>query len=212
MKGEDIAFSCRCGAVKGVCHDAGGPMGLRIVCYCADCQAYAAFLGAERDYLDAAGGTDIYQTTPSRLEITAGLNRLKSVVVAPKGLHRFYADCCKTPIANAVPGRQLPFSGTFVRNYDAQKRERLFRPPVAAVFIERAHGEPVEKSRQALPLLILDMMRRAAAEWLSGRARRNPFLDAEDDGRIAAPHIVTADERARLDAKAAAHAKGARRP
>jgi hypothetical protein len=211
MKGEDISFACRCGVVKGVCRDTGGAMGVRVVCYCADCQAFAAFLGAERDYLDAAGGTDIYQTSPSRLEINAGLDRLKAVIVAPKGLHRFYADCCKTPIANAIPGRKLPFSGTFVRTYDAKSRERVFRAPIAAVFVERAHGEPVETARTALPLLILDLMRRAAAEWISGRSRRNIFLDAVDEGRIPAPHVVSAEERTQLDAKAAAHAKGARR-
>jgi hypothetical protein len=211
MKGEDISFACRCGAVKGVCRDAGGSMGVRVVCYCADCQAFAAFLGAERDYLDAAGGTDIYQISPSRLEIAAGMERLRAVVVAPKGLYRFYADCCKTPIANTIPGRKLPFAGTMTRNYDAQHRDRVLRPPIAAVFVERAHGEPVEKARTALPLLIFDLMRRAAAEWISGRGRRNPFLDAQDDGRIPAPYVVSAEERARLDDKAADHARGARR-
>ncbi|MGD9801039.1 MAG: hypothetical protein AB7V02_10635, partial [Parvularculaceae bacterium] len=65
-----------------------------------------------------------------------------------------------------------------------------------------AQGEPVTKSRIATPFLVLDLMRRAAREWLSGKSRKNVYLDAADEGRIDAPQRLTADERARLDAMA----------
>ena len=198
----DLEFACSCGAVKGVCRDAGGRMGIRVVCYCADCQAFAHFLGRAGDYLDAAGGTDIYQTPPSRLEITQGLDRIKQVVVSPGGMQRFYAACCMTPLANTIPARNLPFAGTFVRNYDAACREETLGPPVSAVFVNYAQGEPVTKARIATPFLVLDLMRRAAREWLSGKSRKNVYLDAADEGRIDAPQRLTADERARLDAMA----------
>lgn len=204
---SDLSFQCRCGSVKGVAHDAGASMGVRVVCYCADCQAFAHYLNCEDEFLDAAGGTDIYQTSPSRLEITEGLDRLKCVVVGPEArLHRFYAACCMTPIANAIPGRKLPFAGTPVRNYDPSRREQVFGSPKAAVFAKYAHGETPERARIALPFLILDLMRRAAAEWLSGKSKENIFLDAEDDGRVP-PQILTADERAELDARAAGSAR-----
>lgn len=203
----DLAFQCRCGAVKGVAHDAGGSMGIRVVCYCADCQAFAHHLGCENDYLDAAGGTDIYQTSPSRLEITEGLDRLKCVIVGPEArLHRFYAGCCMTALANTIPGRKLPFAGTPVKNYDPSRRVQVFGPPEAAVFENFAHGETPEKARVATPFFILGLMRRAAAEWMSGRSKENVFLDAEDAGRVV-PQILTADERAELDVKAADSAR-----
>ncbi len=203
----DLHFQCRCGGVKGVARDAGGSMGIRVVCYCADCQAMAHFLDCEDDYLDAAGGSDIYQTSPSRLEITEGIDRLACVVVGPQArLHRFYASCCKTPLANTIPGRKLPFAGTQVRNYDSARREDVFGAPKSAVFTNDAHGEPVTKKKIAIPFLILDLMRRAAIEWTSGKSKRNVFLDAEDDGSVT-PQILTADERARLDARAAQSAR-----
>jgi len=203
----NLNFQCRCGAVKGVAHDAGGSMGIRVVCYCADCQAFAHFLQCEDEYLDAAGGSDIYQTSPSRLEVTEGMDRLKSVVLGPSArLHRFYASCCMTPIVNTIPGRKLPFAGTLARNYDAAQREEILGAPKTAVFAKYAQGEPVTKARVATPFLILDLMRRATAEWMSGKSKENVFLDAEDDGSIT-PRILTAEERAALDAKAVASAR-----
>ncbi|MCB0075645.1 MAG: hypothetical protein KDE20_29525, partial [Caldilineaceae bacterium] len=64
----------------------------------------------------------------------------------------------------------------------------------------------VTKARVATPFLILDLMRRATAEWMSGKSKENVFLDAEDDGSIT-PRILTAEERAALDAKAVASAR-----
>ena len=204
---RDLDFECRCGAVKGVTHEAGGRMGIRVVCYCADCQAFAYFLGCEDEYLDAAGGSDIYQTSPSRLEITHGMDLLKSVVLGPNArLHRFYASCCKTPIANTIPGRKLPFAGTLVCNYDPSRREKIFGEPKTAVFAGAANGEPLTKAQIATPFLIFNLMRRAAQEWISGKSKQNVFLDAEDSGKVT-PQILTADERSALDAKAAQSAR-----
>lgn len=203
----DLDFQCRCGAVKGVAHEAGGSMGIRVVCYCADCRAFAHFLDCEDEYLDAAGGSDIYQTSPSRLHITEGADRLASVVLGPEArLHRFYASCCKTPLANTIPGRKLPFAGTLARNYDPARREEVFGAPKSAVFTNDAHGEPLTKQKIATLFLILDLMRRAAREWISGKSKKNVFLDAEDNGSVT-PQILTAQERARLDARAAESAR-----
>lgn len=203
MKESALSFSCGCGAVEGACRDAGGNMGARVICYCADCQAFAFFLGRENDYLDAAGGTDIYQTAPSRLSIVKGIEHVRRVAVTPKGMHRFYADCCKTPLANTIASRQLPFAGTFVANYDPARREAAFGPPISAVFTTGAVGEPVETARRPLPLLVLDLMRRALQEWLGGASHRNVYLDAADKGVIGPVQILSAEERKRLDAKAA---------
>ncbi|MEZ5921751.1 MAG: DUF6151 family protein [Parvularculaceae bacterium] len=203
----DLNFQCRCGEVKGVARDAGGPMGIRVICYCADCQAFAHFLGCEDEYLDAAGGSDIYQTSPSRLEITQGMDLLKSVVVGPDArLHRFYASCCKTPIVNTIPGRKLPFAGTLVRNYDPSRRERLFGDPKTSVFASAANGDPPTKAQIATPFLIFNLMRRAAREWMSGNSKKNVFLDAEDSGKVT-PQFLSAEERSALDARAVESAR-----
>jgi Family of unknown function (DUF6151) len=49
--------------VRGVASDISPSGGLRFVCYCGDCQAFARFLD-RADVLDAAGGTDIFHMPP----------------------------------------------------------------------------------------------------------------------------------------------------
>ena len=58
-----IQVRCRCGTVQGEV-DPARPYA-RVTCYCRDCRAYAQWLGAP-GLLDAAGGTDIVATAPSR--------------------------------------------------------------------------------------------------------------------------------------------------
>jgi hypothetical protein len=178
-------------------------MGLRVICYCADCRAFACFLGCESEFLDAAGGTDICQTSPSRLEITEGTGNIKRVRVTPKGLHRWYAACCSTPLANTFATRAMPFAGTYTLNYDAGRREAALRSPVAVVFAKEAQGAPAAVQSTPMPLLLLDLMRRAAAEWITGKWKGRPLHDAADAGVIAPPRILLADERRTLDVKAA---------
>jgi hypothetical protein len=60
--------------------------------------------------LDEFGGSDIVQLTPAQVTIDQGMDQLRCLRLTPKGLYRWYADCCKTPIANTVsPG--FPFVG-----------------------------------------------------------------------------------------------------
>src|SRR5262245_49123274 len=103
----DVPLRCRCGQVTGVAHDVSPAEGFRFVCYCADCRAFAQFLDRS-DVLDAAGGTDIFQMPPARVTLLAGLDALRCVHISDKVL-RWYADCCRTPIANtaARPGFPL---------------------------------------------------------------------------------------------------------
>ena len=104
-------FSCGCGTLAWqLATEAGGP---RLRCYCADCQAYAVALGAD-DMLDAAGGTELFQTLPSAVTFTKGVEHLKALRLTPKGLMRWYAGCCKTPIANTLVHTRLPFVGMVV--------------------------------------------------------------------------------------------------
>src|SRR3984957_228070 len=78
--------------------------GFRFICYCKDCQAFARFL-ERADVLDAAGGTDIFQMPPGRVTLAAGTDAVRCLRLRDTGVFRWYADCCRTPIANtAGPG------------------------------------------------------------------------------------------------------------
>jgi hypothetical protein len=102
----DIPLRCSCGRVRGVARAVLPSAGFRFVCYCNDCQPFARFL--ERpDILDAGGGMDIFQLPPGQVTFTAGLDALRCVRLSSKVL-RWFADCCRTPIANTAADPRFP--------------------------------------------------------------------------------------------------------
>src|ERR1700722_1625740 len=92
-------LSCRCGEVQGVVRNASPQNVNRVVCYCDDCQAFLHRLG-RTDLLNARGGTDIVQVVPASLAFVRGQDRIKGLRLTPKGIHRWYASCCNTPVGN----------------------------------------------------------------------------------------------------------------
>src|SRR5512138_1141593 len=94
------SLKCSCGRVKGVIADA--VVANHGVCYCRDCQAFAHFLGRPREILDERGGSDIVQVLPRWVTFTAGIGSLACMRLTPKGLLRWYAPCCNTPIGNTL--------------------------------------------------------------------------------------------------------------
>ena len=123
----DIPLQCGCGKIKGIAHNISPRTGTRVVCYCDDCQAFARFLDGETTVLDDCGGTDIFQIAPAQIKITAGAEHLGSMRLSPKGLIRWYSQCCKTPIGNTVSGA-IPFVGlvhSFMHDGCDSEQERL---------------------------------------------------------------------------------------
>lgn len=110
----DMTVRCRCAQVRGAARTERAYT--RATCYCRDCRAYARFLGA--DVLDAHGGTDIVPLAPSGLRLIAGLEALACVSLGPRGLLRWYAACCRTPIANTPRQAQTPYVGLFGAAFD----------------------------------------------------------------------------------------------
>ena len=83
----------------------------RGTCYCKDCQAFAYFLGRAERILDERGGSDIVQTSPQAVQFTRGAENLACVRLTPKGLMRWYARCCNTPIGNTLSNYRMSFVG-----------------------------------------------------------------------------------------------------
>src|SRR5439155_14721689 len=105
----DAELSCRCGQVRGRVKNAGPRTVNRVVCYCDDCQAFLHHLG-RTDLLDGSAGTDIVQVAPAALTFDRGATRIVGVRLTSKGLYRWYASCCKTPVGNTLTPA-LPFVG-----------------------------------------------------------------------------------------------------
>jgi len=121
----DIRLQCQCGTVQGVARECTASSGNRVVCCCDDCQTFADHLQCEMDILDEFGGTEIYQTSQSQVEISSGQEQLKSMRLKRKGLLRWYTGCCNTPVGNTM-NAGMPFVGiihNFMAFENSQDRE-----------------------------------------------------------------------------------------
>jgi hypothetical protein len=197
-----LSLRCKCGAFRGAAYGLYPSTGLRSVCYCDDCQAYAHFLGRASDILDASGGTDIFTARPSQLEITIGHENLKCVRLTPKGMYRWYTDCCNTPIANSMAWPKMPFAGVVhsILDYAASgtKRDEALGPIRARV--QGKYGKPPlpPGTHATAPLWVV--FETLVFLWKGFWAKQHqpsPFFHA--DGRPRArPRVLTLSEREAL--------------
>jgi hypothetical protein len=136
----------------------------RVVCYCDDCQAFAHQLDRV-DLLDAKGGSDIVQVAPASLTFVKGQDRIAGVRLTPKGLFRYHATCCNTPVGNTL-SPAIPFVGILAQVFDTdrQRADQVFGAPVGAIFGKCAVGEPPAGSTG----LNLPLMMRAIARGSAG--------------------------------------------
>ena len=183
---DTITWTCACGETSARIDTREGT---RIVCYCDDCQAFARATG-HADWLDEAGGSDLFQTTPDRIEMLRGAGNLGVMRLTGKGPLRWYATCCGSPFANTLTTRQVPFSSVSLRgigNADAAG-------PVA-LRVNRKHARArVDGKEGSIWPMVATFMRRAAVARLAGRHRDTPFFDA--DGRpVAEVRRLTPEER-----------------
>lgn len=199
---NSIPLCCSCGKLRGTLCNASPSGGNRIICMCDDCQAFAHFLGAGETVLDANGGTDIFQTTPSQVGLTEGIEHLSCMRMSPSGTLRWYAGCCKTPIANTTAKPGVPFVGLIHKfvdhEEDGQSRDERLGPPLARIMGRYGHGQLAANAHVKLPVGLL-----FRSAWfilgakLSGKTKPTPFFDAARKPSVE-PMVVSKDERKTL--------------
>jgi hypothetical protein len=174
---RDIELHCRCGEVRGHVRDASPKTVNRAVCYCADCQAYLHHLG-RADLLDEHGGTDIVQVAPASLTFDRGVERIVGVRLTPKGLYRWYARCCKTPVGNTL-GPTLPFVGIVAHAFEgpSTRPDDVFGKPAGGVWGQFAVGTPPEGSTKLNLRLVARSFQRMLGWRLRGKTWPHPFFD-----------------------------------
>jgi len=177
-------LSCGCGATRWTI--AAGARGALVKCYCADCQSFARHLGKGDDWLDSDGGTAIFQTLPQHVSFPSGTEHVAALRLGPKGLMRWYAACCNSPIANTLPGPGFPIFSAILK-----PAPQGFGPVIARVNTAAAR-KPVRG--HGTLRAILGALRRAAVARLGGGYRRNPLFDSAGTP-IAEPRILSRDER-----------------
>lgn len=187
----DLTFSCRCGTLHGRLRDVSPAVGTHLVCYCGDCRAYAHHLGDESS-LDAAGGTEIFQTSAGRIEIDAGQDRIACLRMSPRGPVRWYASCCGSALANTPPTAGIPFAGVIGARLSGE-REAL-GPLVAHVFVDSAVPEDgVTPRKFGVRQVLVRFLRIVLAARMAGDHRRHAFFP--EARPLALPAKLTPEER-----------------
>ena len=189
----DLPLQCRCGRVRGAAREVSPSAGLRFVCYCTDCQAFAHFLD-RADVLDAAGGTDIFQMPPSRVTLTEGVDAVRSLCFSSRVI-RWYADCCKTPIGNTASSPRFPVFALTHSFIDSEatgrSRDDALGPPLCRIYERSAAGL---LPPGAPPPPSLGIFARRATKilgwWWRGLGRPNPFFDDHTNAPFSAPRIL----------------------
>jgi hypothetical protein len=164
-----------------------------VVCYCDDCRAYMRWLGRDAQ-LDAHGGTEVVQVAPAEARITRGQEHLACVRLSPKGLLRFYAKCCRSPLGNTMRG--VPFVGLSVTGLTIPLTSR----PEGVNARFALNGKPPGASDRASLGVVARTARQFASRLARGQLHPSPFLDEKNEPR-ATPEILTRAERDALRAR-----------
>lgn len=190
-------IQCQCGKLRGSV-ETGHTMN-RGVCYCLDCQAFARFLQRQQDILDEAGGTDVVQIEPKHVSFHQGHQYLACMRLSPKGLLRWYASCCNTPIGNTLPNAKASFVGLIhsCLESDGLSLDKSFGPVSVRVNTRHARGDSKPRTtgfkRAALRILIMLVRGR-----LDGSYRKSPFF-GPDGGPVARPTVISKAQRRALE-------------
>jgi hypothetical protein len=187
--------------MRGVASNVSPSSGLRFVCYCEDCQAFARFLD-RADVLDRAGGTDIFHMPPGRIHLGAGVDAMRCVQFSDKVL-RWYADCCRTPIANTPSTPGFPVIGmihSFMdHRADGRSRDDALGPPLCSLF-EGSAVAPLPSNMPGAPSARLFARRvsKLLGWWMRGLGQPSPFFDGRTKTPCAVPRVIGSSERAAL--------------
>ena len=186
----DIPLKCHCGQVRGIAHNVTPQKGIRAMCYCDDCQAFATYFKQDVTVLDEHGGTDIFQMTPSQIKFTEGGDQLRCVRLKKKGLYRWYTNCCNTPVGNTI-GAGFAFIGVIHSIMDDEgSRDQNLGPIRAFVQGDYAkEGLPAERYNKGFPFFTTLRVFWKLIIWrLQGKHKPSPFFDK--DGKAVSKPVV----------------------
>lgn len=193
----DHPLRCRCGTLQGLVTQPG--VGVRARCYCRDCQAYAGWFGPDASILDAAGGTEVVAMLPSRIRFTAGGEALACLSLSPRGILRWYAGCCRTPVGNTPRSRGVPYLGLMVACLAIEPPIESAFGPVRMATNRASARRPVPR---AGPLGGVTALAAPTAAMLTARLgggyRINPFFDAASGVPVREPQVLSRAEREHL--------------
>jgi hypothetical protein len=188
---NSISLKCKCGEVQGIVNHVSPRAGNHVVCYCEDCQAFARYLSKEGGIMDEWGGTEIYQTAPWHINIEKGLQHLRCLRLKPKGLYRWYAGCCNTPVGNTISAK-FPFIGLIHSFMEKDEQTAHKLGPVKGYHkLESAIGEVPEAIRKVgMPKGMTLVVIWSLLKWrFTGGDKPQVFFD-ESGHTISKPRVL----------------------
>ncbi len=191
--------------MSGEVADVSARTGTRLTCMCDDCQAYAHWLGHPERTLDPYGGTEVFQVTPRQITLTDGTDNLACVRLTPKGLLRWHARCCRTPIANTLASPRVAFTG-IVHTFMPLDGDDVRRTEVLGPIRARVQGRfapvalPADAHRRAPLSIIGRSLKHLLAGTVRGAHRPSPFFDAQTGEPVVAPIVLAPEQRQQLRA------------
>jgi hypothetical protein len=184
------ALRCRCGTITGLV--SAPRTANRVICYCTDCQAYAHFLGRPDDVLDERGGSDVTQILPKHITFSHGIEALACLRLTPKGLLRWYAGCCNTPVGNTLATPRISFVGLLhtCLGDSARSLDDVFGPVRSRVNTGGACDDPKPRST-GVGRSVLWFVTTTLKARINGDYRKTPFFDVSTGTPIAAPRVLS---------------------
>jgi hypothetical protein len=166
------------------------------VCYCRDCRAFAHFLGRSGEILDTKGGTDVIQTVPANVTFTQGQQVLACIRLTEKGLLRWYAKCCNTPIGNTLADYRISFVGLIHTCLEDPNRtlDESFGPVRMWSFTKGAK-EPVKSRPVAMIAGMLRFIAMLIRARINGDYKLTPLFMRDTGVPVATPKILSQSER-----------------
>ena len=163
-----MEWTCRCGAFAA---EVETRRGIRAVCYCESCRAFAERTNAAAA-LDEAGGSDLFQVAPEEVRFLRGGEGLAWVRLTEKGPARWYTTCCNTPVANTMPTPGIPFVTLMSHRF----ADPGALGPVKARVHRRFAKQRVPDDGGGTGALLRNFAVRALRSRLTGGWKRNPFF------------------------------------
>ncbi|EQC48268.1 hypothetical protein M899_3209 [Bacteriovorax sp. BSW11_IV] len=195
----DLNLSCSCNKVQGQIKNVTPKLGLRVVCYCDDCQTYARYLNGQKSVLDENGGTELLQVPQAYVSFHKGQDQIECVQLSPKGIKRWYAKCCHTPIGNMLQNPSVSFIGipvAFIDEEQMRDADKTIGPVCARLQLRFATGPIKENHDEKVPFGHLLKTISKLLQWkIKGLNRPHPFYDFESERYIYETKILTKEER-----------------
>lgn len=197
-----MEIQCDCGQFRAQVKNFPKQTPGRLGCYCDDCQSYMIYLD-RTDFLDPSGLTEIVPVYPDNFEIISGASNLKCTRLAQHGLYRWWAGCCRTPLANANP--RFPWVGVMTKLFnrkDAYEMQKIFGPVKNCIMGQYAKGAtlPVTAKRFNYKsfLTVFPFILRGK---LFKRYKTNAFFKEDGTVPIVVPEVLSAVDRQKLKDK-----------